>query len=1738
MNESNIIGIFFSKDRAFQLEAALRSFFNKNGDSSIETAVLYAASDKRYKSQYETLAAEYAERENVKFVEEIDFYSDLIALVAPYDYVLFAVDDAVFVEQFSPLECAELLREEGAAIGFSLRLGKNTNYCYPLDSAQPLPEFMRFAPGVLKYKWTDASYDFGYPLELSGSLYRCEDVFDLLADGDFENPNSLESHLAESAALFKASKPFLLCPERSVAFCVPFNKVQDVAKANRDSGKTEYSPEAFADLFDEGARFDVDAYAGFTPNACHMEVDLKLVKSAKKPIVSVVIPCYNQDEYLAEAVESVVAQTFNKWECIIVNDGSPDNTSVVAQGLIEKYSDKNISLIEKSNGGLSDARNAGISASRGKYILPLDADDKIKPDYLEKAVRALDENHDFSIVYVDEERFGDESGVHRKGESTLKNLFIANVHDYCSLYRREVWESCGGYSPAMFLGGEDWNFWIAAAKRDFKSLHIKEPLFMYRVRKNSMVAETSAKINEVKAHIVTHHPEIFSQETRAKADKIIKKSPADSKDKLRKIYEKHPDNQILEIMSDVADSSDSLALVSVVIPTRNRRGMLQNALESVAGQTYKNIEIIVVNDAGEEVSDIVELFEKRANVKYVAHDINRGLSAARNTGISNSSGKYLCFLDDDDVFYDNHVETLVDFLENYEYKIAYTNAERGSLKRDGSTYYEDSVDLPFDVDFDRDALLVANITPVLCVMVERECFDEAGLFDENLSTHEDWDMWIRLSINWDFAHIRKTTCKFTSRDDGETMTSGQRADMLRTYLKIYEKTEDLAKDLKHVLIEREKKIEILKRDLAALERGAKPVESEADSPINGEYKVSIIICAMNNFSFTRNCVEAVRATSPEDVYELIVVDNGSSDETPEFLMEQSKKIKGFRHIRNEKNLGFAKGNNQGIEASDSEYILLLNNDTIPLEGWLDALIDKMDSNAEIGAAGACLLYPDNDLIQHAWVAIGKENGYIAPYHAYRYYSLDEAPKARQDRFAGAVTGACMIVRRSALEKTGALDENYVNGLEDIDLCFRLRHEGYKIAYCSQSRLYHYESATPNRHDKDVENWRRLNELWLGVVPFDETASQTAERLAKIREKEEEILNRYNENEDFYENSIFGEIIEKADAEILDDEPGKIAPEFSIIIPVHNQVEFTRQCVEGILETKGDRNIEIIVVDNASTDETADYLASLGDAVKTARNDENVSYSKANNQGAEIAFGDFLIFLNNDTKPFPGWLDALFEEFAERPETAVQGAKLLYPDNKIQHAGMVFGSRLGLPEEPYHAYLAADPSLPLVNRRRRVQFVTGACMAVRAEVFADAGGFDEGYVFGWEDTDFCMKINQTGKKIIYNPKAALYHYESTTKRIVSIDGERLDVRETARERRNRERFFSKWNDRVVRDADDFYAEDGLAIEGGKLVAMRKSPSKESEAKPENKHMRLTSFSAEFWDVDYSKIKTVLVKVAAAIGDALGMTAVVNNLKKTRPNLKIYVSGVDFVERIFRHNEDIAGFAPFGSDEEARIEAFADRVVDYNGLMSRAPEYYNGIPYMDVLGNFCGVKLQSKDPVYYVEDQEVEFADSVAAKFPAGSRIIGVQFETAKDLKRSYPRGAELINELLKDNPEMRFVNFGKEPLKNKNASVYDCADTGISLGEQIALAGKCDAFITIDSAFFHVGHNLYKKPTLVIVGLTNPFLIGNAEAGFAFVRNERLDCLECYWQKECDIECMKELEPSHISEVFQELILNA
>lgn len=233
-------------------------------------------------------------------------------------------------------------------------------------------------------------------------------------------------------------------------------------------------------------------------------------------------------------------------------------------------------------------------------------------------------------------------------------------------------------------------------------------------------------------------------------------------------------------------------------------------------------------------------------------------------------------------------------------------------------------------------------------------------------------------------------------------------------------------------------------------------------------QVSFIIPLFNCLPLSQACLDSLRRSLPGDLtHEIILVDNGSSDGTETWLAELAAPI---RVIRNANNLGYAKANNQGAAAAQGEWLCLLNNDLHLAPGWFEpmlALAQRLGPAA--GAIGNVQRRVVDRAIDHSGIFI---NARCKPEHDRSWY-----PWPRRWRRVPAVTGACLLIRRTDFIATGGFDEQFTNGGEDVDLCLRLASQGRINAVALRSRILHHVSATPGRKLKDEQNSRRLAEKW-------------------------------------------------------------------------------------------------------------------------------------------------------------------------------------------------------------------------------------------------------------------------------------------------------------------------------------------------------------------------------------------------------------------------------------------------------------------------------------------------------------------------------------------------------------------------------------------------------------------------------------------------------------------------------------
>jgi len=480
--------------------------------------------------------------------------------------------------------------------------------------------------------------------------------------------------------------------------------------------------------------------------------------------------------------------------------------------------------------------------------------------------------------------------------------------------------------------------------------------------------------------------------------------------------------------------------------------------------------------------------------------------------------------------------------------------------------------------------------------------------------------------------------------------------------------------------------------------------------VNGrrlDFKVSIVVPVFNKVEYTKNCLRSLYRVTPHSMFELIVVDNGSTDGTLEFLKRFFKEHRNITIISNKENLGFAKACNQGAKRARGRYIVFLNNDTILLGGWLEELVKVAENEANVGAVGAKLLFPDGT-IQHAGVAVSDHPLPINPFHVF-YKFPSNHPDANVFRDFQAVTAACMLVPKKVFDELGGFDEGFLNGYEDVDFCFRLREAGYRVVYTPRSVLYHYESVSEGRFEAVEENERRLLDRWLGKI--------------------------------------------KPDVEVN-------PPRVSIVILNYNGSRDTIECLESIYSKLMYKSFQVILVDNGSDPEDVSSLKKwIGSSgVKREGNfekelifiesKENLGFSGGNNLGIRYALSrgaDYIWLLNNDTVVTHHSLDSLVSVAEKEPKIGLVTSKVYCYDDprKVQYNGKrVF-------------YEGVDDSGGDVEPRP-VDVISGCSLLMKSAFLGKIGLLDEDYFLYFEDNDIFTRALKARWKAYYCPTSIVYH----------------------------------------------------------------------------------------------------------------------------------------------------------------------------------------------------------------------------------------------------------------------------------------------------------------------------------------------------------------------------------------------
>lgn len=483
-------------------------------------------------------------------------------------------------------------------------------------------------------------------------------------------------------------------------------------------------------------------------------------------VASVIIPVYNAADHTKSCIEKLYASANQaSFEIIVVDNNSTDNTKRLLRE--EQKNREHFSYYSlDQNYGFSGGVNYGFSRAKGKYFIILNNDTLVTPGWIDRLIEAFESDELIGIVspitnYVGEGPQVDPGavdispdGVDLYAQTIVERGVAYESHRlvfFCVALRRELVDLIGlmdtGYVKGNF---EDDDYCLRAILSGFK-LAIAQNAFVYHF--GSMTFKKNRII----------HDDYMDKNRMRFFPKVQRLSTS-----LR------PENKLTNSVK-----------ISTVVRTKNRPDLLKKALTSLSNQTFKDFEVVLVNDGGDDIPEIINLYSKYFPIRYIHNENSLGRTPALNIGVAESSGNWIAFLDDDDIVYPWHLDMLFKKASNEEkIRCFYSNYNRSIFRtaKDDYAFLTQSIE-PWP--YDRNELLVRNRMPIHTWLVHRSAFNEAGWFDESMSMLEDFEFLIRLSQITDFSHVNRISCEYRYYLEGINSMINQRSRTLEALATIY-----------------------------------------------------------------------------------------------------------------------------------------------------------------------------------------------------------------------------------------------------------------------------------------------------------------------------------------------------------------------------------------------------------------------------------------------------------------------------------------------------------------------------------------------------------------------------------------------------------------------------------------------------------------------------------------------------------------------------------------------------------------------------------------------------------------------------------------------------------------------------------------------------------------------------------------------------------------------------------------
>ncbi|TPD58311.1 glycosyltransferase family 2 protein [Streptococcus symci] len=504
-------------------------------------------------------------------------------------------------------------------------------------------------------------------------------------------------------------------------------------------------------------------------------------------LISIVVPIYNVENYLRQCLDSIQNQTYKKFDCIMVNDGSTDSSQQIAE---EYLTDSRFKLINQSNKGLSGARNTGINHIREEsiFVAFVDSDDYIYPDFLETLIEHIED--DVDIIEGMIENFHDEIKVDRVCHNFEKKILITKDDKLGELALNELRVSV---FPKLFRKSlltedffpEGWIFEDLAVIPELVShsgkwIKLPKVIYAYRIRPNSITTKEFSEEKLDVFKIFGKYDLFFKDEsdvTKLLVEKLkylhlnyhdIKFVPENNQ--YKQLYKQEKQ----KLLSKIADY-ESKTLISIIVPIYNVENYLRQCLDSIMNQTYQNFECLLINDGSPDNSAEIcrEYVDKDASFRYFEKE-NGGVSSARNLGIEHSKGQYITFIDSDDWVDSDYLEVLYKSLTDEKADVAVSTYKQFNM--DDNNYYVHSYQRGYEKKIFTGPELIDNLQLLssfdysyhsVCGKLVKSVRVETIRFNEETTLGEDMEFWYKLFLISDkVVYINKDTYIYrTSKDE-------------------------------------------------------------------------------------------------------------------------------------------------------------------------------------------------------------------------------------------------------------------------------------------------------------------------------------------------------------------------------------------------------------------------------------------------------------------------------------------------------------------------------------------------------------------------------------------------------------------------------------------------------------------------------------------------------------------------------------------------------------------------------------------------------------------------------------------------------------------------------------------------------------------------------------------------------------------------------------------------------------